>query len=136
MNHLVAEQIADLLNGHNQLEVSFTPEAILSHQDSYIVRVADGTVVGVVKVTKVQWYHCEISHLCVSPDNRRHGVAKELLRAAEEKARHAGAKIAQCTIRANNEASLGFFHAQGYMAGVVFFNSGSGNRVATYQKVL
>jgi len=140
MLHRTAEQIAALLNKQNQLAISYTPEMILEHQDRYLVRMDvrmdNSLVLGVVAVTKVQWYQCEISHLSVGSNVRRHGIAKGLLRDAEAKALQHGAKIAQCTIRGGNEASEELFRGQGYTLTARFFNSESGNQVAVYQKVL
>jgi len=137
MIQAVAEQIAHLLNTQNQLTVHYTAAKVLEHHERYLVRQDEaGHVLGVVEVKKVQWYQCEIDHLSVYPEARGKGVAKSLLREAEEKARQLGAKIGQCTIRVGNVESEGLFTKHGYMATVTFFNQQNGNRVTAYQKAL
>jgi len=136
MHPQIAEQIATLLNRQNQLAIFQTPEMILDSQDRYLVSLYGSRVLGVVAVTKVQWYQGEISHLSVCPDVRRRGIAKGLLRDAEESLRRCGARIAQCTVRDGNEASEKLFQGQGYRMTLRFFNPERGNRIAVYQKVL
>lgn len=54
---------------------------------------------------------------------------------AEARLKQLGARLAQWTIRAGNEASEGLFRKHGYNPAVTFLNQRSGNRVTVYQKV-
>ncbi len=136
MSTELAQQVADLLNAQNQLTVPYTVARVL-RDDGYVTKVNDaGKVIGVVEVKKVQWYQCEISHVSVDPGSQRQGVASALLRAAEERAKVLGARVAQCTIRVGNSASERLFERFGYLAASTFQNEASGNKVTVYQKVL
>jgi len=137
MTRNVAEQIATLLNTQNQLAVPYTAETILEHEDRYLFRLGeDSSVLGAVEVKRVQWYQCEIDHLSVDPSAKRQGVGTMLVKAAEDRAKQLGARIAQCTIRVGNLESEGLFKKNGYALTATFFNAGTGNRVGVYQKVL
>ena len=136
MTEAVARQIAELINSQNQLTVKYTPAKILEH-DRYIVRLdGDGKLLGTVEVKKVQWYQCEIDHLSVDPAAKRTGLGTSLVEEAEARARHLGARVAQCTIRVGNTESEGLFKKCGYTATVTFVNASNGNQVTVYQKLL
>ncbi len=136
MTQQQAEQVAKLLNSRNQLTIEYTAEKVLQHADSYIFEISSDEVVACVEVKRVQWYQWEICHLSVSPNQERKGLGKLLIRRAEEKAKSGGARITQCTIRVGNEASEQTFRRSGYREVCCFFNTGSNNYVAVWQKVL
>ena len=91
---------------------------------------------GAVEVAKVQWYQAEIKHLTVALNQQRKGVGRDLLIQAEQKAIRVGARIAQCTIRDNNAASIKLFLSSGYKHTVTFANRDTGNRVMVLQKLV
>ena len=131
-----AEQVAQLLNARNQLSVQYTAEKVLQHTDNYLFELRDEAVVACVEVKRVQWYQCEICHLSVSENHERQGLGKQLIRRAEDKAKSGGARIVQCTIRVGNEASEQTFRRCGYRESCCFFNAGTSNHVAVWQKVM
>jgi len=133
----VAARIADLLNTQNQLTVRYTPEAVLQDEERYLICSGENSeLMGVVEAKLVQWYQCEIDHLSVHPEFTRKGVGSRLLKAAEDRARQLGARIAQCTIRVGNTASEGLFKKYGYWPTATFRNEQTGNKVTVYQKIL
>lgn len=137
MNEALAEQIAILLNEQNQLTVQYDAARVLQDaaDSEYICRMDDaGSLLGVVCLKRLQWYQCEIKHLSVRA--RRQGVGSWLLEQAYAHTRAWGTRVMQCTIRAGNEESEGFFTANGFGPTVTFLNPHSGNRVTVYQKVL
>ncbi len=137
MSQGVAEQIANLLSSQNQLTVPYTAARVLEHQDRYIARLGENSkVLGATEVKKVQWYQCEIDHLSVDPEAKRQGIGTWLLQEAEARARQLGARVAQCTIRVDNEASERLARKRGYSPTVTFVNQQNGNQVTVYQKVL
>jgi ribosomal protein S18 acetylase RimI-like enzyme len=131
-----AEEIANLLNSRNQLAVEYTAEMVMQHADNYLFEAQKEEVVACVEVKKVQWYQSEICHLSVSEKHEGQGLAKLLIRRAEQKAQRANARIAQCTIRVGNEASEQTFRRSGYREVCSFFNAELDRYVAVWQKVL
>lgn len=132
-----AEAVAQLLNTRNQLTVQYTRERVLKKATDYIVRLSDGgDVIGCVQVKKVQWYQAEVLHLTIAEAHEHKEHAKALLCEAERTARAKDARILQCTIRADNIASRGLFEGFGFVHVSTFRNSGSGNNVGVFQKVL
>ena len=132
-----AGAIAQLLNTRNQLTVQYTPERVLKESADYILRLSEaGDVIACVQVKEVQWYQAEVLHLTVAEAYERKGHAKALLCEAERVARTKGARILQCTIRADNTASRKLFEGFGFMYTITFLNQGSGNNVCVFQKVL
>jgi ribosomal protein S18 acetylase RimI-like enzyme len=131
-----AEQVAQLVNARNQLPIQYTAQKVLQHTDNYLFELSDETVIACVEVKKVQWYQWEICHLSVSENHERRGLGKRLIRRAEDKAKNGGTRIVQCTIRVGNESSEQTFRRCGYREACCFFNAGTGNHVAVWQKVL
>jgi ribosomal protein S18 acetylase RimI-like enzyme len=137
MNNSQAEQIADLLNRQNQLTKRQTGADILERSDQFLVELDDsGRVIAVVEVERVQWYQAEIRHLSVEAGLQGRGYGRRMLLAAERRAIELGVRIAQCTIRDDNTASIKLFLTSGYVHNVTFVNAQSGNRVMVLQKVL
>lgn len=135
MKETIASEIAELLNKQNQLMVKYDSQRVKNDAGNYVFRLGDdGHVIGVVEVKKVQWYQCEIRHLSVG--KKRLGVGTWLLGQALAQAKILGTQVAQCTIRAGNIESEGFFRANGFIATATFRNQESGNDVTVYQKVL
>jgi ribosomal protein S18 acetylase RimI-like enzyme len=137
MNKSQAEEIADLLNRQNQLTTRQTGAGILERSGQFLVELDNsGRVIAVVEVEAVQWYQAEIKHLSVEAGLQGRGHGRRMLLAAERRATESGARIAQCTIRDDNRASIELFLTSGYLHNVTFVNAQSGNRVMVLQKVL
>ena len=137
MNADTAQAIANLINARNKLTARYTAEKVLNAAENYLCRFgSEGDLMGVVEVKKVQWYQCEIDHLSVRADAEGKGIGSSLVSEAEERIVKLGGRIAQCTIRADNEESTGLFRKFGYIPTVTFFNARSGNDVTVHQKAL
>ncbi|OPY62668.1 MAG: putative acetyltransferase [Syntrophorhabdus sp. PtaU1.Bin002] len=137
MTEKQAEQIAELLNKQNQLTRKYDRNDILQRRDCFVTEVdVSGDVLGAVEVEKIQWYQAEIKHLSVAENQQGRGLGRDLLSRAERKAIDAGARIAQCTIRDNNTASIKLFLSSGYKHTLTFVNQDTRNRVMIMQKLI
>jgi N-acetylglutamate synthase-like GNAT family acetyltransferase len=134
MTHSQASQIAALINSRNQLMVDWSVEKILEHEKNWVYLEEADVIVACAEVKKVQWYHYEICHVSVGMDFEGKHLGSRILLLAEETAIISGAKILQCTIRADNERSQRLFLSKGYRHTVSFYNPKSGNEVNVYQK--
>lgn len=105
-------------------------------EDQYVVLEESGDVVACVKFVKVSWYQAEISHLVVQPGYRRQGYGRRAVAAACEKAKEAGARLAQCTIRDDNTASAMLFSSEGFRCTAQGFIGPSGKELQVWQKAL
>ena len=132
-----ADAIAALLNGWNQLTVQYTRARVHNEAGNYIYRLAEaGDLIACVEVKKVQWYQAKVLHLAVAAAHERKGHARALLCEAERAARANGARVLQCTIRTDNQASRNLVEGFGFSHLSTFLNQGSGNNVGVFQKVL
>jgi len=132
-----ADAIAALLNERNQLTVQYTRARVHSEAGKYLYRLSEaGDLIACVEVKKVQWYQAEVLHLTVAAAHERKGHAKALLCEAERSARANGARVLQCTIRTDNQASRKLFEGFGFAHVSTFLNQGNGNNVGVFQKVL
>lgn len=137
MSDAQADAIAQLLNTRNQLTRHYTRVRILNEAADYLFRLSEtGEVIACVQVKKVQWYQAEVLHLTVAEACERKGHAKKLLCEADHLARTKGARILQCTIRADNAASRKLFEGFGFVNTSSFLNQYSGNNVSVFQKSL
>ena len=136
MDKNTAAQIAELLNGRNQLTREYTTEDILKNAENYIYEQENEVFVACVEVKKVQWYQSEILHLSVSENYEGQGHGRRLIAKAEEKAVRDGAKILQCTIRTDNKGSEHVFSVSGYRQVACFYNPVSANDIGVWQKVV
>lgn len=138
MKRECASQVATLLNERNQLTALYTPEKVLQQASGYLLRTdtSNEVVVGCIEVKKVQWYQAEILHLTVAKNHEGRGLARSLLSEALVVASKAGARLAQCTIRMDNEDSIRVFEAAGFVRTAVFKNERSGNNVGVWQLVV
>jgi len=111
----IATQIAALVNARNRLLAPHTEEGILAARAGYSAailpspdgtdesdRLARGTVVGCVEVTKVSWYQQETRHLSLLPEWEGRGLARSLMACARAQAVASGARLLQATVRAAN----------------------------------
>jgi ribosomal protein S18 acetylase RimI-like enzyme len=132
-----ARQIATLLNTRNQLSVRYDSDRVKREEGDYILRLSPSEhVIACVQLKRVQWYQFEVSHLTVAKASEGQGLAKALLCEAERKARAAGARLLQCTIREGNVASRNLFEAFGFVHVSSYHNERTDNNVGVYQKVL
>jgi N-acetylglutamate synthase-like GNAT family acetyltransferase len=130
----IAEQIAKLLNTRNQLVVEYTAKKVFDKKSNYVYIEIENEVIACAESKKIQWYQSEISHVSVSTKVEGQGKGKEVLKLAEKKAKDEGAKILQCTIRANNENSIRLFSRNGYINVNRFYYPNSGYWVFLFQK--
>lgn len=133
MNNQQAKQIAALLK-QNNLTVEHTEQTVLASADNYVFIEEEDKVVACAEIKKVQWYQWEISHVSVAVPKRRLGG--RIVDAAEAKAKEKQAKVIQCTIRSDNEASIALFKSKQYSQGITFYNPKSKNDVLIFQKAL
>jgi GNAT superfamily N-acetyltransferase len=136
MTHNQAMQVAELLNNANQLTRTYTADDILACADGYIVELVDDAVVACIEIKRVQWYQCEIRHLCTHPNHMRKGHGTRLISAAERKASAGGARIVQCTIRRENAPSETLFSQRGYRMAASFYNVDTKCQLGVWLKVL
>lgn len=125
--------IAQLINQHSPLVVKIDPEEI--NLDEYARVWIDDELAGCVRVKKVSWYQFEVSHLVVDPNHRRQRRAHLLVDAALESIREQDGRVAQCTIRADNNISKRIFAGHGFQPGIGFTGP-SGNHLEIWQRAL
>lgn len=77
-NTEMAEQIAGLINTHNQLYRKHTAYSVLSSIANYFVEVVNDRVIGCTALIKEEENLSRNFHTCVSPEFRRRGIAKKL----------------------------------------------------------
>ena len=131
-----AAQIADLINERNQLVKRYTLSDILARSADFEYDIIDNRIVACVEVRKVQWYQWEVCHLSVQPDLEGRGLGAQMVRRAEDRAVKDGAKVIQCTIRADNTPSMRVFAKQGFKQVSAFYYNATGNNVTVWQKVV
>src|SRR5438105_4365827 len=136
MTRAEADAIATLLNERNQLVHRYTGQEVLDNADTYEYDVRDGRVAACVECKRVQWYQWEVRHLSVRKEFEGKGVAFAVYARAESTALKGGARLLQCTIRAGNEDSEGFFRRQGFRNVGAFYYDETGNNVGVWQKIL
>jgi len=137
MNPTQAEQTAKLLNRQNRLTRKYTKASIMKNAGQFLTILdAAENVIAAVEVELVQWYQAEIKHLSVEAGLQGKGYGRRMLQEAEQRAVALGARVAQCTIRDDNKASIGLFLTSGYLHNLTFINAKSGNRVMVLQKVI
>jgi ribosomal protein S18 acetylase RimI-like enzyme len=91
--------------------------ALASPDVRTFVAEADGRLVGTARVELAERPYfriADIRRVYVVPGWRRRGVATQLMRAAEQAARDAGAKEARLSVVAENAAALRLYEALGY----------------------
>jgi len=113
---------ADSSAAHSILEES--PEASIWSSESLLESASqgfawsaelDGCVAGIL-IGRVAADEFEILNLAVGPACRRRGVATQLVRAALDYARNAGASQTYLEVRASNEAAIALYARFGFRA--------------------
>jgi ribosomal protein S18 acetylase RimI-like enzyme len=106
-NKVVATQIAELINKHNNLKIIHTDSSILESAVQYVIeqRYVNDTlvVIGCIGIKKDQDKFCTIQHLCVKEGYRNQGIATKLLNAVSD---YADAEYVKASVRHDNMASL------------------------------
>ncbi len=128
-----AEQVIDLVNTYSPLVRKIGLTDIVADNYKYLER--EGLIVACVKVTKLSWYQSEVAHLVVRPEFRGQGFGRKMVTQACQEAKALKTRIAQCTIRCNNIASLGLFKAMGFQSSLEFIGP-SGNSLLIWHRVL
>lgn len=136
MKRNAAEQIAALLNTRNQLMKNYDADAVMKDSGNYVYRIIEDRVIACVEVKPVQWYQAEILHLTVHPAFEGKGYAKQLLARALDRAKAQRARVAQCTIREDNDRSAKLFRGFGFTQVGRFRNQMSGNNVSVWQRIV
>lgn len=133
MNRQQARQIAELLK-QNKLAKKYTEKIVLESADNYVFIEEQAKIVACAEIKKVQWYQWEIRHVSVAEPKR--GLGGKIVDKAEAKAKEKQAKIIQCTIRSDNEASIALFKSKKYSQGITFYNPTTKNDVLIFQKAM
>lgn len=133
MNQDQAKQIAKLLK-QNNLTKEHTEATVLNAAGDYVFIEEESKVVACAEIKYVQWYQWEIKHVSVAKP--KCGLGKRIVIKAENKAKAGNAKVIQCTIRSDNEASLALFKSSKYSEGISFYNPTSKNNIVIFQKAL
>lgn len=116
MNTMIAHQIMVLINKQNHLIKKYSIHDILDSADEYLTILdSDDVLIGVVKIKKLNWFMCELSHLSVSPFYIRQGFAQQLLDLAEKKAKKLKSTCICCSIRYDNISSINLFLKKKYL---------------------
>ena len=132
-----AEQIANLINARNRLQTALMTEEVFKNQKHYLFRTSVvGDVIACVKLKKLSWYQCEVSHLAVAEPHTRQGYANSLLEQAVNFANDKGARLVQCTIRADNQAIRELLTSNGFTYVHHFKNRATGNMINVYKRIL
>lgn len=133
MNQEQAKQIAALLK-QNDLTIEHTETTVLNSSADYVFIEEESKIVACAEIKKVQWYQWEIKHVSVAKP--KCGLGKRIVVIAENKAKEKNAKVIQCTIRSDNEASIALFKSSKYSQGITFYNPTSKHDVIIFQKSL
>ena len=133
----IAKKIAALLNSENQLVIPYTEHKILTTADNYLYEINDNNeVLCCIECKKVQWYQFEVCHLTVNPKHRKIGLGQKILDKAIMHSQSNSGRVVQCTIREDNNASIGLFSKNEFNKVSVFNYPYSGNNVGVWQKVI
>ena len=133
----IAKQIAELLNSENQLVIPYTEQKILGTADNYLYEINEkNEVLCCIECKKIQWYQFEVCHLTVNPNHRNNGLGQKILDKAIKYSKSNNGRVIQCTIREDNNASIGLFSKNDFNKVSVFNYPNSGNNVGIWQKVI
>lgn len=132
-----APEIADLLShmGYPCDTIEAERRLIeLEHDDRQCLLVAErgGLVCGLLGLDfgfqiSLGGTTCRLTALVVHPDQQRSGIGRELLREAEQRARHAGSTRIEVSSAASREGVHALLRESGYREGSVRFVKGIGD---------
>lgn len=108
----IAQQVATLLNEHNQLYKNHSARSILSDPGKYFVEVMGDRVIGCSAIMQEDPKLTRQYHLCVHPDFRRRGMARKLKQISLN---HVVTPYVYVTIREDNIASLNLNYSFGFV---------------------
>lgn len=108
----IAQQVATLLNGHNQLKKNHTAHTIMASKADYFVDIVGGAVVGCQATLKEADEVTKLFHLCVHPNLRRQGIARKLKEAALQ---YVTTPYSYVTVREDNIASINLNMSLGFI---------------------
>lgn len=105
--------------GHGMLERHFRGVLAIPDRELFLARL-DGRVVGSAQLVRpprnneAQGATAQLTHAYIAPYARGHGLARGLVRHAEEWARAAGFWVLNLDVRASQEAAIQIFEGLGY----------------------
>ena len=109
---VIARQVANLLNEHNQLRTRHTAYSIQNARGAYFVDIVGGQVIGCSAIVREEDLLTRQFHLCVHPDYRRRGIARKLKLASLS---HVTTPYTYVTIREDNTASINLSLSLGFV---------------------
>jgi len=107
----IAQQVATLLNTHNQLKSQYNAHTVMAIRGAYFVDIIGGQVVGCSAILRENAEVTRQFHLCVHPDFRRRGIARKLKLAG---LRNVSTPYVYVTIREDNVASINLNTSTGF----------------------
>jgi len=107
----MAAQIADMLNKHNKLTVTYSGPSLFYSAGKYFTEVEGNRVVGCIAIVPEPDI-TRLCHVCVLPEKRRQGLAKKLMNIA---IRNSTTPNVYGTIREENTASLKMVYSLGFV---------------------
>jgi len=107
----ISQQVAVLLNTHNQLRTRHNAHTVMGMRGAYFVDVVGGQVIGCSAILRENDQVTRQFHLCVHPDFRRRGIARNLKLAA---LRNVSTPYVYVTIREDNAASISLNTSVGF----------------------
>lgn len=110
-NDSIAEQLAKLLNSHNQLRNRKTAQELELGRVNYIVELHGSLLIGACGLEKQSYSLTEIKHLVVKPQWRGKGLGKFLVRRAISISK---TPLLYATVRGDNMASRKLFESLGF----------------------
>ena len=108
----ISQQVAKLLNTHNQLKTRHNTHTVMEMRGAYFVDVIAGQVVGCSAILRENAQVTRQFHLCVRPEFRRQGIARKLKLAA---LRNVSTPYVYVTIREDNVASINLNASLGFV---------------------
>ena len=110
-DHVVANQIANMLNRYNRWATTFSAMSILSLPTKYFVEMHNNRVIGCAGIQRDYATTTKIQHICVLPEFRKLGIAKMLV---NRSLAEVITEFAYMTIREDNVASLTMAESSGF----------------------
>jgi len=107
---------------------SASPDELSPPSGAFLVAYVDAQPVGCGGIKRLTDEVAELKRLYVAPSARKHGVARTLITALEEAARHAGYRVVRLDTGDQQPAALQLFRAAGYRA----IDDYNGNPHASY----
>lgn len=107
----LVQQLVAQDHGHVMTDTAIV--RILAGPDVLLLAEADDEVAGYIH-TQLIMDEVTVLNLFVSPGSRRQGIAVQLLRAAQKRARQDGAARCLLEVRAGNQAALALYQSMGF----------------------